>query len=118
MLLVKTELNTIEVLISKAWIDSCINHERSVLVSNVLGEEDSEMKEEIKWNNQCKMNETVNKFFLTEDPFMVKSRLTQPRFTYSACGPFDKHRERIKKFKETDDLNYIYKNELEKACFA
>ena len=118
MLLAKTELNSIEILISKAWIDSRINHERSVLVSNVLGEEDSEMKEEIKWNNQCKMNETVNKFFLTEDPFMVKSRLTQPRFTYSACGTFDKHRERIKKFKETDDLNYIYKNELEKACFA
>ena len=48
MLLAKTELNTIEVMISKALIDSCINHERSVLVSNVLGEEDSEMKEEIK----------------------------------------------------------------------
>ena len=52
MLLVKTELNTIEVLISKAWIDSCINHERSVLVSNVFGEEVSEMKEEMKWSMQ------------------------------------------------------------------
>ena len=76
MLLAKTELNSIEILISKAWIDSRINHERSVLVSNVLGEEDSEMKEEIKWNNQCKMNETVNKFFLTEDPFMAFNTTT------------------------------------------
>ena len=118
MLIEKTELNTIEVLTSKAWINSRVNHERSVLVSNVLGEEDSEMKEEIKWNDQCKINEIVNTFFLAEDTFMVKLHLTQPRFTYSACGPCDEHRERIKKFKETDDLNYIYKNELEKACFA
>ena len=28
-----------------------------------------------------------------------------------------KNRERIKKFKETGDTRYIYKNELDKACF-
>ena len=28
-----------------------------------------------------------------------------------------KNRERIKKFKETEDTRYIYKNELDKACF-
>ena len=44
--------------------------------------------------------------------------LRQPQFTYSACGPFTKHKQRIQKFKETGDTNYIYKNELEKACFA
>ena len=32
-------------------------------------------------------------------------------------GPFTINKERIKKFKETGDTNYIYKNELDKACF-
>ena len=44
--------------------------------------------------------------------------LRQAQFTYSACGPFTKHKQRIQKFKETGDTNYIYKNELDKACFA
>ena len=44
--------------------------------------------------------------------------LRQPQFTYSTCGPFTKHKQRIQKFKETGDINYIYKNELGKACFA
>ena len=48
---------------------------------------------------------------------MPEMRLKQPRFTYSACGPFTKNKERIKKFKETGDTNYIHKNELDKACF-
>ena len=44
--------------------------------------------------------------------------LKQPGFTYIACGPFTKNKERIKKFKETGDTNYIYKTELKlKACF-
>ena len=43
--------------------------------------------------------------------------LKQPGFTYSACGPFTKNKERIQKFKETGDTNYIDKNELDKACF-
>ena len=43
--------------------------------------------------------------------------LKQPQFTYNACGPFPKHEQRIQKFKETGDTNYIYKNELDKACF-
>ena len=38
-------------------------------------------------------------------------------FTYSACGPFTKNKERIQKFKETGDSRYIYRNELDKACF-
>ena len=40
-----------------------------------------------------------------------------PGFTYSACGPFTKNKERIQKFKETGDTSYIYKNELDKARF-
>ena len=43
--------------------------------------------------------------------------LEQPRFTYRACEPFTKNKERIQKFKETGDTKYIYKNEFEKACF-
>ena len=43
--------------------------------------------------------------------------LKQPEFTYSACDPFTKSEERIQKFKDTGDTNYIYKNELDKTCF-
>ena len=43
--------------------------------------------------------------------------LIQPGFTYSACGPFTKKKERIQKLKETADSRYIYKNELDKAYF-
>ena len=63
------------------------------------------------------MNEIVNKFLLAGDKFMPKMHLKQPRFTYSACGPFTKNKERIQKFKETGDTSYIYKNELDKTCF-
>ena len=48
---------------------------------------------------------------------MPEMHLKQLGFTYSACGPFTKNKERIQKFKETGDTNYIYKNELDKACF-
>ena len=60
----------------------------------------------------------INKFLLVGDKFMPEIHLRQPQFTYSACGPFTKHEERIQKFKETGDTNYIYKNELDKACFV
>ena len=48
---------------------------------------------------------------------MPEMCLRQPQFTYSACGPFTKNKERIQKFKETGDSKYTYKNELDKACF-
>ena len=48
---------------------------------------------------------------------MPEMHLKQPGFTYSACGPFTKNKDRIQKFKETGDTKYIYKNELDKACF-
>ena len=63
------------------------------------------------------MNEVVNKFLLAGDKFMPEMHLKQPGLTYSACGPFSKSKERIQKFKETGDKNYIYKYELDKACF-
>ena len=64
------------------------------------------------------MNNIINKFLLAGDKFMPEMHLRQPQFTYSACGPFTKHKQRIQKFKETRDTNYIYKNELDKVCFA
>ena len=63
------------------------------------------------------MNEIFNKFLLAGDKFMPEMHLKQPGFTYSACGPFTKNKERIQKFKETGDASYIYKNELDRACF-
>ena len=48
---------------------------------------------------------------------MPEMHLKQPGFTYSACGPFTKNKQRIQKFMQTGDTNYIYKNELDKACF-
>ena len=63
------------------------------------------------------MNEIVNKFLLAGDKFMPEMHLKQPGFTYSACGPFTKNKERIQKFKEIGDTSYIYKNELDKTCF-
>ena len=64
------------------------------------------------------MNNIINKFLLAGEKFMPEMHLRQPQFTYSACEPFTKHKQRIQKFKETGDTNYIYKNELDKACFA
>ena len=49
---------------------------------------------------------------------MPEMRLRQRQSIYSACGPFTKHKQRIQKFMQTGDTNYIYKDELEKACFA
>ena len=62
------------------------------------------------------MNTIIHKFLLPGDKFMAEMHLRQPGFTYSACGPFTKNKERIKKFKETGDLRYIHQNELDKAC--
>ena len=64
-----------------------------------------------------KMNEIVNKFLLVGDKFMPEMHLKQPGFTYSACGPFTQSKEKIGKFMQTGTTNFIYKNELDKACF-
>ena len=48
---------------------------------------------------------------------MPEMHLRQPQFVYSACGPFTKNKERIQRFKETGDTSFIYKKELDKACF-
>ena len=63
------------------------------------------------------MNNIINKFLLAGDKFMPEMHLRQPQFVYSACGPFTRHKERIKEFERTGDTRYIYRNELDKACF-
>ena len=52
------------------------------------------------------MNKIVNKFLLARDKFMRELHLRQPGYIYSCCGLFNKHRERIKKFKEIHDAAY------------
>ena len=63
------------------------------------------------------MYKIINKLLLVGDKFMPEMHLNQPGFTYSACDPFNKNKERIKKFMETGNTNCIYKNNLDKACF-
>ena len=69
------------------------------------------------------MNEIVNKCLLVGDKFMPEMHLKQPTlldksgFTYSVCGLFSKNKERIEQFMQTGNTNYIYKNDLDKACF-
>ena len=63
------------------------------------------------------MNEIVNKFLLVGDKFMPEMHLKQPGFTYSACGPFTRNKERIENFVQTRNTDFIYRNELDKACF-
>ena len=63
------------------------------------------------------MNHIVNKFLLAGDKFMPEMHLRQPGFTYSACGPLIRNKQRIEKFLQRSDANYLYKNEMDKASF-
>ena len=55
---------------------------------------------------------------MTGDTFIPELHLKQPEFTYSACGPSAKYREKLRKLRETGNLEHFYKNKLGKACFA
>ena len=48
---------------------------------------------------------------------MPEMHLKQPGLTYSACGPFTRNKERIAKFMQTENTDFIYRNELDEACF-
>ena len=37
---------------------------------------------------KCKMNETINKFILAGETFMLEMHFRQPAFMYSDCDPF------------------------------
>ena len=41
------------------------------------------------------MSNVINRFLLAGDKFMPKMYLRQPRFVYSVCRPFTRHKERI-----------------------
>ena len=64
------------------------------------------------------MNKIINTFLLSRDKFMTKFHLKVPGFTCSACGPFTKHRKRIRKFGDTDNLKRLYRNKIDKVRFA
>ena len=63
------------------------------------------------------MNEIVNKFLLAGDTFMPEMYLKQPGFTYSACGPFTKNKERIQKYKKQEIQAVFTKMNLIKLVF-
>ena len=50
-------------------------------------------------------------------PNITKTCICINIFTYSACGPFTKNKERIEKFMQTGNTYFSRRNELDKACF-
>ena len=56
------------------------------------------------------MNEIVNKFLLVGDKFIPERHIKQPGFTYRACVPLIKNKEKIEKFMETGNTDFIYRN--------
>ena len=54
------------------------------------------------------MNAIVNKLLLAGDKFMPEMDLRQPGFTYTACGPFTKNKERIKQELKKQEIQDIF----------
>ena len=68
--------------------------------------------------NRYEMNEIANKFLLAGDKCVPGIHLKQSGFAYSGFGQLTKNKERIQKItKKTGDTIYIYRNEVDKACF-
>ena len=63
------------------------------------------------------MSEIVNKLLLAGDKVIPEMHSKQSGFTYSACGPFTRNKERIEKFMQSGNTDFIYRNEIDKACF-
>ena len=63
------------------------------------------------------MNEIVKTFLLVGNKFMPEMHLKQPAFTSAACSPLTKNKERIEKFMQTGNTDFICKDELDMACF-
>ena len=64
------------------------------------------------------MNEIINKFLLVGDKFMPEMHLKQPGFTYSACGPFTKNKERIESLCKLEIRILFIKMNLIKLVFS
>ena len=58
----------------------------------------------------------MKKFLLAGNKFVPEMHLKQPGFTYSASGPFTKNKERIEKFMQIGNTDFIFRNELDKSC--
>ena len=59
----------------------------------------------------------MSKFLLVGDKFMPEMHLKQRGFTYSACGPFIRSKDRIEQFVQTGNTDFIYRNESDNARF-
>ena len=57
-----------------------------------------------------KVDDFIHKFLLVGDKSMPEMHLRQPGFTCSACGSFTKNKERIEKFMQSGNTDFIYKN--------
>ena len=64
-----------------------------------------------------KKNEIVSNFLLAGDKFTPEMHLKQPGFAYSPCVPFTRNKEIIEKLMQTGNTDFLYRNELDKACF-
>ena len=64
-----------------------------------------------------RINEIVTKSLLVQNKFMREMHLKQSGFTYNACGPFTKNEDRIQKILRLENIESIYKNDLDKAYF-
>ena len=73
-------------------------------------------KELHNFNDQFKMNKTINTFLLTGDKFIPELYLKHLGVTYSACRRFTKHCEKIQKFREAGNLNRLYENNQTKLA--
>ena len=68
-------------------------------------------------NKIINMNNIIHKFLLAGDKFMPEMHLRQPQFIYSMCGPFTKHRERIKNLNKEVILVIFIEMSLIKLVF-
>ena len=59
-----------------------------------------------------KVSQTLNRLLFSEDIFMAKMHLRQPRFTYSSFGPFAENKVRMQKFDEKGNPRWICQNKL------
>ena len=64
------------------------------------------------------MNKTVNRFLPAGDKFNPELHVRQPGFTYIACESYLEHCESTEKFRKTDHIKHLYRNELDNFFFS
>ena len=63
------------------------------------------------------MNEIRN-ILLAGDKFVLEMHLKQPGFTYSACDPFTKNKERMKKKERNRRIKIYLLKRIKKGLFS